>query len=391
MEATGWKSLLRVVIVNCLVLVALVGVVELAFSTYRYFVPNDPSIWVFEDVGKTIQFDPIRGYTLTQTPSRSVRITKGVFEYIGTFRGNAQGFPSRHDFTAHRGDAGIKRLAVFGDSFSAAQFLAENWPDRVEDLTSNQGRKIELLNFSIDGAGLANWESVIRSIVKEQRYELDGLVFAACCNDVDRTFAYTDDRNRARHAFAYVSGWDPQTYPKSLDATSLQTLKESERDSSFIVSSEEFDQVLKGRRLLKREWHFAMYDQLRQGYWRYMAQRNHVEEVATTKFDEGQLRLMEEIRAFANEQKLPMLVVYIGGRTDSINRDANNYVARTKEFAKVLGAEFIDGRSAFEGMKQSDLERIWLPYDGHWGLGASDVFAGYMAGQLTQRQWGAAR
>ena len=44
--------------------------------------------WYFEDTGRTVHFDPVRGYRLTTVPSRITRITMGYVEYVGEFRGS---------------------------------------------------------------------------------------------------------------------------------------------------------------------------------------------------------------------------------------------------------------------------------------------------------------
>lgn len=108
------------------------------------------SIWAFEDSGKTIHFDPIRGYYLTQIPSRFTRITKGTVEYIGVLKGNNEGFPDQDNFYPKRDSQIAKRFAVFGDSFSAAQYIEKNWPDSVEKIARGRNIPIQLLNFSVD-------------------------------------------------------------------------------------------------------------------------------------------------------------------------------------------------------------------------------------------------
>lgn len=385
MKVVLWKYAVRVLVVNFLILIAVSCLAELLYSSYHYFYSSDKSVWIFEDVGKTMQFDPIRGYVLTQIPSRFARITRGEIEYIGTLRGNAQGFPDRDDFTPKRARVDTKRFAVFGDSFTAAQFLAVNWPERAEDLLRREGGRIELLNFSVDGGGLANWASIIRSILQAQHYELDGLIFVICCNDLDRTFAFTDNRNRSKYAFAHTSSWDPQTYPKSMDAVTKKTLEESERASSFILTTDEFNEVLKGRLLTEREWRFALFERIRSTYWEYVRRRQNARTQESSAFNAGQLRLIEGIRDFAKRQNLPTLVIFVGGRDDSISREEHIYIRKTRQFAKLLGAEFLDGRMAFDGMTNAQLHKLWLPYDGHWGLGGSDVFAAYMTQELKKR------
>ncbi len=101
-----------------------------------------------------MQFDPIRGYRLTTTPSRFARVVNGEIDYIGVLKGNQQGFPDRDDFSIQRPASINKRYLVFGDSFTAAQYIKTNWPDRLEDRYPG----FQMLNLSTDGGSQAAFE-----------------------------------------------------------------------------------------------------------------------------------------------------------------------------------------------------------------------------------------
>lgn len=96
-------------------------VVEVIYSLLcHYGITNLPpdTVWLFEESGRTIQFDPIRGVYLTTTPARFIGMNEGVVEYIGTYRGNNQGFPDLDDFCPERLTGDRIRIAVLGDSLS---------------------------------------------------------------------------------------------------------------------------------------------------------------------------------------------------------------------------------------------------------------------------------
>ena len=157
------------------------------------------SVWMHErtDPAGNVVFDAIRGSRLSAEPSRIVCIaTNGLIETQGLYRGNNQGFPDRDDFGPERDDPEARRYAVFGDSFTHAQFIEMNWPDRLEDLAKERGEPLQLLNFSLDGAGLANWTSVLTKHVVPQDYQLDGVIFAVWGSDLMRTFTWWDDSPR---------------------------------------------------------------------------------------------------------------------------------------------------------------------------------------------------
>lgn len=135
------------------------------------------SFYLFDESTKTVHFDPIRGYMLSKQASRWCHIVNGNVEFVAWLKGNSQGFPSRTDFVPARTDASTRRIAVFGDSFSSGDYLDTNWPDRTQALAEAGGEKLQLLNFSLYGAGLANWWSILTRLVAAQNYELDGIVF----------------------------------------------------------------------------------------------------------------------------------------------------------------------------------------------------------------------
>jgi hypothetical protein len=202
----------------------------------------DTTLWLYEDSGRTVQFDPIRGYRLTRTPSRFLRATDGRLEYVGTIRGNSQGFPDRDDFGPKRTTEGVPRIAVFGDSFTDGQNLGQNWPDRAEDLAREAGKPVELLNFALSGAGLANWWSILTKLVVAEDYEIDGLIFVVFAGDLRRNFTVSDHRSRAP-LFGRAPSWDPNTYPASLDAARSFL---NEQDFA-ILSPAEFERAVQGQ------------------------------------------------------------------------------------------------------------------------------------------------
>ena len=163
MVRVGWKKKLLFVLI--LVLVPYLAIETIA-STLGWFFWWGRSIVILEDTKRTVQFDPIRGYRVTTTPARSARITDGKIEFVGTLRGNAQGFFGWQDIGPKREKPYVRRIAVFGDSFTEGHYLGQCWPARAQDLTCERGVPMQFLNFAQTGAGLANWWSVLTKIVE---------------------------------------------------------------------------------------------------------------------------------------------------------------------------------------------------------------------------------
>ncbi len=162
--------------------------------------------------GTPFQFDAVSGFRLRPGPFYETRITRGEPEYIGLYKPNSLGFQSS-EFMAQRQD-GRRRIAVFGDSFSQADYLARNWPAYVEAESFAEGKPLQLLNFSLGGTGLANWWSILEHMARG--YELDGVVFAVFEENLYRTFTITHSEG-SKWWLARVPSWDPARYPKTLD------------------------------------------------------------------------------------------------------------------------------------------------------------------------------
>jgi hypothetical protein len=351
---------------------------EAAVTAWFHFTGRGNSEWFFEESGRTVHFDAVSGYRLTAVPSRWTRITNGVVEYVGTLYGNNQGYPQAHDFTARRERPGQRRIAVLGDSFTAARFLAVNWPDRAEQELKRDGHPLELLNFSVDGGGLANWWSVLTRLVGPQGYELDGVVFAVFDNDLYRRFLFAEDRGYTSHMYGRTPNWDRAGLPQTFDDARrfLRTAA-----GSHIVSRAEFDAVLRGERpasvprpplrpvIARLVWHLLL------DYFRPAK--------LPDRWDAGQLDMMLDIRQFLQERNIPAAVVYMPGR-EGLLKGAPQLERAARDFSSRIGAEFWDGTEPFHRTQPRQIRSYFFPYDAHWNQTGSDLFADFMARRLEQ-------
>jgi hypothetical protein len=349
------------------------GLVEAALTALfvRGYVDPVP-IWMHErtDPAGNLRFDPVRGARLSATPARIVCIaSNGSIETRGRYFGNNQGFPDRDDFHPKRGDPATLRFAVFGDSFSHAQFFDTNWPDRTEDLAREAGRKLELLNFSLDGAGLLNWASVLTRFVEPQGYELDGVIFAVWGNDLDRHFTWWDDRPR-KHKGELKRVLLGRSKNFDLDETPDGIVAGSPYVRWYVVTPDQLDHALAG------DWRPEVHRAPRAFLWG-RAQRLWAElsggSVTVDRpraFSAGQRALIERTRLALNGLGLPVLVVRVPNQVEDPSWEGD-----AERFAELLDADFVDGGAAFEGLSDTEFEALWLATDGHWNQSGSDLFA----------------
>jgi len=377
-----WK--IKVVVINALVFACLYGLLELTYSTYAYFFRDASpySYLVVEHPGQTVHFDPDRGFFLTETPSRMARITHGRVEYVGAFRGNAQGFADRDDFTIRRANPGEVRIGVFGDSFTTATFEPSNfpnWPSRAEDLGRADGEPLTLLNFGLDGGGLANWASVMRNIVVKDKYDLDGLVIAVAWDDLDRKFAMFEQTDPKTFAYAQAPSWDVNSQPRT-ESEADALLRKHPLRNHYVLSPAQFDAALSGK-WKPRQWRFRIFDRA-QGVLSEVSNNFKKSQEPSSVFVPGQITLMKDIRRMADQNSLPIVVVYIPFREELLDPHYPSRVERTRQFAQILGATFVDGRDVFRGLSPEQIRDLWYPNDGHWNHLGSSRFAEFMAHRI---------
>ncbi len=357
---------------------------ELVISTFLYaknlFSPP-VDLWFLENSGKTVQFDPIRGYKLTSLPSRFAKVSFGKVEYVGTFRGNSQGFPDRDDFFPPHGDSKKTRIAVFGDSFSAAQYLQKNWLDQVEDAARQKSIPLELLNFSVDGAGLANWWSILTRLVQPEHYQIDGILFAVYPGDLRRTFSIAEHRGYQHHMFARVPSWDPNQWPKTLDQARLY-LKQR---GGYILSSENFEKALQGKWRPDTKPYWRPFIATESGILaketfvivkKWIKKWFHISTPSFSSFEPERRELIEQISRFSETNNLPVFVVRIPSQQELLEKSPppDDVV----HFAKMLNANLIDGSEAFVGLDKKEIQAQFFKYDGHWNQSGSDRFAAFI-------------
>jgi hypothetical protein len=351
---------------------------ELAVSTVAWASGWDTSYWLFEDSGRTVRFDPVRGYRLGPTPSRFLRSTNGRLEYVGTARGNNQGFADRDDFGPRRMAPGRRRFVVMGDSFTEGQFLGQNWPDRAEDLFRGRGEAVEFLNMAVSGGGLANWWSILTKLVDAEGYEVDGVIFSVFAGDLRRKFSAWDHTVGNHPLFGRADRWEPETYP----ATFAEARRFLQPHPSVILSSQEFERSLQGHwpRAIARPFRPFLLTQI----WRTLRYRrgeaNQPEEMAS---DPVRDRLISEIGRTLAARRLPALVIHIPDRPGLLDPDGARWQKReAEEFARAIGAKFLDGGRLFEGLSTAEIKGLFLPHDGHWNQAGSDRFAEFVASNL---------
>lgn len=294
--------------------------------------------WVIEQSGDPVfRYDPVLGYTLSPKPARLLTVARdGSVDFEGTLRGNNYGLADRDDFTVERQPSDQRRFAVLGDSYTAAQFLSAPWPERVEAWRRKDGDSLRLLNFALDGGGLANWASALSGLVAAAGFELDGVIFAVFEDDLERTFHWRDTRwvpgsSAAEVVLGYAAGWGarPSTTPPPSHERTTHRIQ--------LVSSQRFSERREGRLPFRPPSRLFFWNLMRAALRRGDPEREYG---ATTAARD---RIVGRLQQLLADRQWPALVIAVSrgpwGRP-------NDTASRAERFAAALGARFVDGDRA---------------------------------------------
>lgn len=335
--------------------------------------------------GPICEFSPVSGYRVNGYPSRWLVVAPdGKVQSWGMFRGNNLGFPDGDDFRPQRTRPGARRFAVFGDSMTASQFIPRNWPTACEEMAKEKGSELELLNFAVDGGGIVNWWGTVTNVLGPEQYDLDGVVFAVCCDDLYRgMYIVHDEYELGRHRFGRVPGMNPRGFPRTV-AEAEPFLLPGWIDLPGLPSAE-VDELIAARTTLPAPAEYFLLSKL----LLFASQTRHFypqgKAEGPVPFDADLLSLIGDVRRVLVEQlELPILVVVVPMLSREGEATISSGIPVDKEvFAKELGARIIDGADAFKGLSPTELDDCYLRHEYHWNQRGSDHFARYMLEQIS--------
>ena len=388
---------------------------QLLFVGYNYYLfqnrLNDLSKLDFTCVlkeknpKKTVVFDPVRGFRLNEIPSRILRITKGEIEYVGKEKGNNQYFQDRDDWYPLNSNKNIARWAVFGDSFTAGPYLEMNWPDRVEDLVDN----LILMNFSVDGGGLANWYNILIKIIEKENYDIDGIIFANFRGNLYRGFTIADHSDSDHYMFNRI-GFNKLEWPSNrLDAQKFLTPS----GYAYYVDPHLFNNIL----FKQKNWEYNLvkirssnkrdnssvfkiklaglldiYGVLVSTLRKYLPDKakTAIREIQYSliyggSFSEKQLTMINEIKEFKTKRKIPIIVIDLPPKNQLLEKNFEPNVG-TLDFLELVDADYYFNfpEIAYASASNDEINDNFFPYDGHWNQKGSDKFSNFIVDYVSE-------
>lgn len=337
---------------------------------------NNSPIWIIEQgTAPAIRFDRHTGFRYNGNGTRHALVSRKLVDYDSHIYGNNLGFPDKDAFFSKRQRPGVPRIAVLGDSFSAALSLETNWPDRLENMAEAAGTPVELLNFSLDGAGTANWWGIVTHILQAESYELDGILFGLFNANYRRQLIVADHEGYERHMSGYVPSFNPEDWPQ----TAMEARSYLSPMPSCIVSSEAYERALKGSLYAlpsSQRWEPVGVKLL--GLFINSLCRPAGAEEVSADFENylGDIApLFLDIKKYAQTRQLASLVMRIPYDEEILgNRPPDEGIIL---WAKELDAPLFDGLAVYKGMTEEQVRTHFFKMDGHWNQKGSDAFADY--------------
>jgi len=315
----------------------------------------ETGIRVFGDTqpNRVLCYDPILGRSYC--PNTSGYLKENLINmYVEV---NADGLLGKPYPTARI--PGKLRVAVLGDSFTSGEAVSPEkkfsgvWERK---LSEKFPPGVEVINFGIGGTG--TWQQLQIFHTKTRKYKPDLTVLAFCwCNDIDNNIDQFNSKADSRNPL--LDQYDVGTWTK-----------------------------LKVKRKNFNKWlwnHSSLYQFTRGGYNRLEHAVKHklvtrvsqYEEVYSfdTKSWDITRKLIRKLQSEVQENGGKLAVIHFGGQSQY--NESKRFPA--KQFDNFLSEQGIDHLNTFElfdQMKDTDLDKYFIPNDGHFNESGHAWFAG---------------
>ena len=180
------------------------------FGKYRQLIEAD---FKFNAVSEDpiLKFNGNTGFSYianTKTQYRKFSRNDGQLLIDHTLHVNNAGHVSKRDVVVEKPDSEF-RIAVLGDSFTAALEMDEPWPDRLQTLLNEDVELKEslgcsafrVMNFGQDGIGFIQFDSIHAHAVTPHNPDL--VIVNFITDDLMRRFVYRDTLRRTLDGFSY--------------------------------------------------------------------------------------------------------------------------------------------------------------------------------------------
>jgi hypothetical protein len=321
--------------------------------------------------------DPIAGYRFLPGDHRIMRTHWRRLISDAQIHVNAQGFIAREDFRPGR-LPGVFRVAVLGDSFTAALNFSTPWPNRAQDnLRRQPGTNYEINSFALPGTTPGGWRKLFFDEIVPN-FPFDAVIIEASTPyfnlehpseirtpekqtplTIPETHVRSDKQLDARYEFASRWRWrlpDALYTPNWIsDSLTLSRSAIKAQIKSLIFPNKALDASPA-----------AVYAR-----WR--------EKSYGKNFDD-----LLAIVTYLQARHIPLLLVRAPQANDwnPANRTARDEFTK---FAQTLKVNAWDPYSLYEDEpREISARKYWVEGDPHWNQAGSDRFAREIAGYIVE-------
>lgn len=391
-----------------------IGIFEAALLVIDGFHKSETAgtLYRYEDVyisdRPLVVDDLVRGYRRLPGKTRIARIIHDTLVFDHAFMPNNEGYISARDYVPKKA-SGTTRLLVFGDSFTAGEFLRTPWPDRVNELLQGRTKQpMELYSFAVNGGGLGTWhDTFFKEIVP--RYDFDAVVFAIFGDDLARGYVYLHYEGSDNYI-----GYFPKpaaseqdfiaNYLPRMRKYTLQVGSDAEIDA--MIASVRGGWHWPGLRFRSGPFVLEQWRRFRAGRFRAVpAVAGPVANAPTehagvptmdsieAKYGAMEFGLFREMMDYCRDHGIPVILASVPRRDEAhMLAESQGAIETPQELevralAEQYRALYLDGHALFAHVPPEDIDgRYWLKYDAHWNQAGSDLFAQVMSKLLIANQ-----
>jgi hypothetical protein len=339
---------------------------------------------------KFVEEDTVAGYKLCGKKVRNTEIVDGKLVYDNHFTPNRQGYNSCKDYDSLKSKR-VHRYMVFGDSFTAADFLQTPWPDHMnaDSIKLADSLHLQLYSFALDGFGLLNWYSVFFKEVAVN-YDFDGVIFAVFGDDLSRDFvsANVEDSICYYHKAPVVPG----------NAEAFRQIRNVRIPFGKIASDPYIDRMIEGN--IRPEQSRSLYlCDLITSIFRSRSEQGRRKEAMTdqayslnsgrqgvqnkadfvARYSANRYQMLSEMMNWCRVHNKQVIITSIPHQQIvRENRDQNtsNVLQSELEFlSKEFGTWYYNAYPDFQKLDEQRLSDAYFKNDVHWNQEGSDYFA----------------
>jgi hypothetical protein len=359
----------------------------LIFLYFSIFVIDSNRLSLLLMSENPITYDCISGYKYRGEKVRFIRLHDGETIFDNTFVVNNNGYVSSKDYMPKKNEE-VYRFIVFGDSFTSAEYLVQNWPSRIEENMNSTNDSIcyEFYSFALSGIGIANWEKQFWKEIVDI-YEFDAIIFAIFGDNLqrDQLIAYSDEYGCY---YNYISSdIDCANYKDFLDSEpEVFTKSENEiddflrnQDAKQLFNYESFvfpyiADILYSRLSAyeaKIKWDVKMRDLYSYDSINLVNHNNTLNNNSLWKF-------FISVKSYCEPLNTPIIFVTIPVldliMLNKSQEKENLLQIELKYIVDSLDFYFYDSYPTFGSLDSLSIENFFFQHDPHWNQSGSDFF-----------------